>query len=86
MKYIKKPVIVEAFCWNDLKRRPKWYFEAIEDGTIIIANNPTQQSVAQIKTFEGLINVSLTDYIIKGVQNEIYSCKYSIFKQNYEKA
>ena len=85
MKYRKKPVIIEAFCWNDQEERPEWYIEAVQKGIIIIPENTNQQCVAQIKTLEGVMDVSITDYIIKGVENEIYPCKYSIFKQTYEK-
>ena len=38
-----------------------------------------------IKTLEGTMSADHGDYIIKGVQNEIYPCKPDIFKQTYEK-
>jgi len=37
-----------------------------------------------IKTLEGITNVSIGDYIIKGVQGEFYPCKPDIFEQTYE--
>jgi hypothetical protein len=37
-----------------------------------------------IKTFEGDIEVSPGDYIIKGVNGEFYPCKPEIFEKTYE--
>lgn len=38
-----------------------------------------------IATLEGWIEVSMGDYIIKGVVNEFYPCKPDVFEQTYEK-
>lgn len=37
-----------------------------------------------IKTLEGDMNVSIGDYIIKGVKGEFYPCKPDIFEMTYE--
>ena len=37
-----------------------------------------------ISTLEGLHWVTLSDYIIKGVQGEFYPCKPDIFAETYE--
>ncbi|MCM3704056.1 hypothetical protein M3216_32435, partial [Paenibacillus macerans] len=39
----------------------------------------------QIKTLEGVMQANSGDYIIKGVQGEIYPCKPDIFEATYEK-
>lgn len=37
-----------------------------------------------IKTLEGAMRADDGDYIIKGVQGEVYPCKPDIFEQTYE--
>lgn len=37
-----------------------------------------------IKTLEGVMNASVGDFIIKGVQGEFYPCKPDIFEATYE--
>jgi len=39
----------------------------------------------KIKTLEGLMHVSLGDWIIQGVKGEFYPCKPDIFESTYEK-
>ena len=39
-----------------------------------------------IRTLEGDMKVSLGDYIIRGVQGELYPIKESIFRETYEPA
>jgi hypothetical protein len=88
MKYIKKPVEIEAIQWNgnnfdDLKKftnsslRYRSYYDYnkyYEDKTTLV-----------IKTLEGNMTVSNGDFIIKGVKGEFYPCKRDIFEMTYEK-
>ena len=39
-----------------------------------------------IQTLEGVLTVSWNDYIIQGVQGELYPCKPDIFEATYEPA
>lgn len=76
-KYRKKPVVIEAIqylCPNYEEVR-KFIGEetAVIDGDIIIP------------TLEGLMYASHKDWIIKGVQGEVYPCKPDIFEKTYEK-
>ena len=91
MKYIKKPVIVEAF---QLERRylnwPQWAHDALTENIIISHNtgkfhNPAEETYLIIKTLEGDMKASFGDYIIKGVKGEIHPCKPDIFEMNYDK-
>lgn len=79
MKYVKKPVVIEAFQFgvDDL---PEW-FTNYEGVQVYLAEN-TQY--AQIPTLEGTMTANLGDFIIKGVKGEIYPCKEDIFKETYE--
>jgi hypothetical protein len=38
-----------------------------------------------IMTLEGLMTVSIGDYVIKGIKGEFYPCKPDIFEESYEK-
>jgi hypothetical protein len=78
MKYRKKPVVIEAFRLKD-KSRPKWF-----TGSVTV-DNRTLEEAAIIETLEGTMIALEEDYIIKGVQGEIYPCKPDIFEQTYEK-
>ena len=40
----------------------------------------------EIKTLEGTMKASAGDYIIRGVNGEIYPCKPDIFEKTYEPA
>lgn len=76
MKYRKKPVEVEAFRLG-IDSIPDW-FESIftyGDGEMI---------TALIYTLEGVMRAEYGDYIIRGVQGEIYPCKPDIFEATYE--
>ena len=87
MKYRKKPVEIEAFQYDgDFQNRegnfyiPTWGIKAYREG-ILFFDGPT----LKIKTLEGDITASVNDFIIQGVNNEIYSCKPDIFEKTYEK-
>lgn len=87
MLYRKKPVIIKAFCYDgDLKDAngnyyiPDWAIKAFEKGEIFYKN----AGDLYIKTLEGDMHVTVGDYVIQGVQGEIYPCKPDIFEQTYE--
>lgn len=83
MKYRKKPVVIEAFKFDgDFMDStgnyyvPNWVLDtdySFEDGELYI------------KTLEGWMHVSVGDYIIQGVQGEVYPCKPDIFEETYIK-
>ena len=89
MKFIKKPVVIEAvqflgFESNDnFSERPDWLKKAIyKDETVKLFGEPNKLT---IETLEGPIYADIGDYVIKGVQGEIYPCKPDIFEQTYER-
>lgn len=86
MKYRKKPVVIEAFKYNgDLSDSegsfyvPSWAEKAYEQDILIFRG-----ADLFVKTLEGEMLVGLDDYIIKGVQGELYPCKPDIFEATYE--
>lgn len=78
MKYRKKPVVIEAM---ELKQTTTSQTEICNwcggkrgfDGGVII------------HTLEGDMVANTGDYIIKGINGEIYPCKPDIFEKTYEK-
>lgn len=87
MKYRKLPVEIEAELVSELlekfkhnfKQLPKWIIEAYENTTI---NTITDNNFI-IKTPEGNMTASRDDYLIKGVNGELYPCKKEIVEKTY---
>ena len=86
MRYIKKPVEVEAFQWKTDKP-PKWFNFAKRTGEIIcpkIAILIGHEII--IRRNEKEVNMAhAEDYIVKDLNGEIYPIKEDIFKKMYEK-
>lgn len=84
MKFRKKPVVIEAVQWKNTKiicpPGPLWFVEAEEKGKIILCGDELK-----IKTLEGEMTAIPGDWIIQGVNGEIYPCKPDIFEKTYEK-
>lgn len=82
MLYKKKPVVVRVVHYTGSPESlreiidmagPEWddRIQYQEDGTLAIT------------TLEGVMIANEGDYIIQGVQREIYPCKPEIFEQTY---
>ena len=77
-KYRKKPIAIDAVQWtgdNLAELRKLEGFNAV---------HTCFSGKLNINTYEGVMNASVGDYIIKGVQGEFYPCKPDIFEQTYE--
>lgn len=85
MKYRKKPVVIEAeqfFVENFTQNR------YLPEGVIYHHNIQQLQfpeHCFSIKTLEGSLKVSDSDWIIEGIKGEFYPCKPDIFEATYEK-
>ncbi|WP_206739492.1 hypothetical protein [Streptomyces sp. L2] len=86
-RYRKKPVEIEAVRvvdtlkaakheWNSL---PSWLATAYETGHVLFLDN-----AVSIVTLEGAMRAERDDWIIRGVQGELYPCKPDIFRATYE--
>lgn len=87
-QYRKKPVIIEAFRWTadtDQKEDPEWAVDAIHKGIVSFADSGTSKVKMLIKTLEGVMTADRGDYIIRGVNGELYPCKPDIFVKTYER-
>ena len=76
-KFRKRPVVIEAFRWM-YDEVPKWWIDA--EG--IECNVETGS--AYIPTPEGTHEAGPGDWIIQGIQDELYPCKPDIFEATYE--
>jgi hypothetical protein len=101
-KFRKIPVVIEAVeitaadynpgiknAWDGspFKELPEWLGMALEKGTIKPhTRNGTDYAEWDIHTLEGVMNATAGDWIIQGVNGEIYSCKPDIFEKTYEAA
>jgi hypothetical protein len=95
MKYRKKPVVIEAFQMTKERRMdnsewPNWLNLAWnkgrnELGALQRVNmTATMPDDLEIVTLEGKHSVGWSDYIIQGVNGELYPCKPEIFDMTYE--
>lgn len=86
-KYRKKPVVIEAYQIIDPKDEqtrpiPNWLIEATIKGVV----RPYTDGTLVIDTLEGPMRAQIGDWIIQGIQGELYPCKPEIFAATYEKA
>lgn len=83
MKYRKKPIIVEAFRFG-MEKAPDWF---LLDERVIWGDKQGKPSLfCIIKTPSGLVTGDFGDYVIKGIDGEIYICKAEAFVMSYEEA
>ena len=86
-KFRKKPVVVEAFRLNERGFIAEdWFWDAVTRNDIIthcFGKHEPDPAWCEIKTLEGTMIANAGDYIIKGVNGEIYPCKADIFQQTY---
>lgn len=85
----KKPIEIQAIpardahhaaqrAWDHL---PGWLAAAYEAGTVLFLNHPAR---IEIGTLEGTMTADLDDWIVCGVQGELYPVKPDIFAALYD--
>lgn len=78
----KKPVVIEAVRWSGVPAEADAVFDLVTD--------PAKQVISRtgenltVTTLEGAMSANPGDWIIKGVQGELYPCKPDIFAATYE--
>jgi hypothetical protein len=86
-KYRKKPVVVEAWLLtsgvND-KFAQRFSLDINDSRVEIKSTYGGMILCVHIKTLEGIMTAYPGDYIIQGIQGELYPCKADIFEQTYE--
>lgn len=90
-KYRKKPVTIEAWQFNG-QDRDDWpeyireYKSPDGRGVDYAYDSTLTKPCLVIPTLEGDHTADLGDWIIKGVEGELYPCKPGIFAKTYEPA
>ena len=79
MKYIKKPIPIEAIQWNG--DNVEEILDFMTGNSPIFASN----NEITISTLEGKMSATVGSYIIKGVDGEFYPCRKEIFESSYTK-
>lgn len=83
-RFRKRPVVIDAVQFGgsypegDL---PEWWSIACHKGTI---TRDGDLDLLYIKTLEGEMTARPGDWIIRGIQGELYPCKPDIFAATYE--
>ena len=87
-KYRKKPIVIEAVRWdgNKISEVTEWTKEALAKSPSQIGSFFRMGHSVSIHTLEGTMMASPGDYIIRGVNGELYPCKPDIFEKSYEPA
>lgn len=89
VKFRKKPVVIDAYEFHNRvgpDTRPDWLMQAVADGRIEFHGARLGLDFLTIQTLEGQMRAEVGDYIIRGVQGELYPCKPDIFAATYEPA
>jgi hypothetical protein len=80
MKYIKKPVVIDAIQWQGFGKVP--FIPEVKQ--LDPYNESGKVNLGWIQTLEGGHVVTPGDWIITGVKGEKYPCKPDIFEMTYE--
>lgn len=80
MKYVKKPVVIEAWKTGSDEPVPDWLHEAFDTAKVISC-----EDLYYVETLEGVMTCNDGDYIIRGVRGELYPCKEDVFNETYSK-
>lgn len=82
MKYRKKPIEVEAMKFDGYNHDE---IKAWSSGKVVSAKAwKTNYCQLEVHTLEGVMDVNIGDFVIKGIEGEFYPCKESIFIATYE--
>lgn len=79
-KFSKRPVVIEAVRYTGDNINEVWDLF----GAGVIYGPAEDDASAYIETLEGRMEAKPGDWIIKGVQGELYPCKPDIFAATYE--
>ncbi|CAB3905786.1 hypothetical protein LMG2828_04742 [Achromobacter piechaudii] len=87
----KKPVVIEAVQIDNRMdlTSPPWWAEAVQQNRVILRGMgkfTRDLPTVEIQTLEGVMTGVQGDWIIRGVQGELYPCKPDIFAATYEEA
>jgi predicted GH43/DUF377 family glycosyl hydrolase len=85
MRYIRKPVVLDAFLFGS-NTTPDWFIDEQQLGRISTTfyDEKVGKKAVNILVKEGLITAYDGMYIVRNEHNEIYPVKKAIFEMVYE--
>lgn len=81
-RFRKRPIVVEAWRVASRTSVPQWLTEALQRGDVRACEFRVDH--LNVVTLEGTMRASPGDWIIRGVEGELYPCRSDIFAQTYE--
>ena len=60
-----------------------WAIDALKNGTIVVVNTGTPLARLRIQTDAGVLHAERGDWILKGVDGELYPCNAVTFERTY---
>lgn len=88
-KYVKRPLEIEAVEWtgdfveDGIDVSPEWVKDALRDGVLVFDLNENDQNELYVETMEGTMHANVGDYIVKGVEGELYPVSGETFRKTY---
>ena len=87
MKFRKKPVVIEAILYTEDSRDAviAWGYPHIQSQSIDDDGAEYELMNLRIPTLEGTMILRPGNWLIRGVNGELYPCKPDIFDATYER-
>lgn len=94
MRVRKRPVVVDAVRVRDLvageRELPSWVSDAVTSGALWTGicrpdGDEANRRCVYVQTHEGVMRGDEDDWVIRGVEGELYPCKPSVFEATYER-
>lgn len=80
-KYRKRPVVIDAVQWTGYNDTEVFRFFEQGNRSVVFER---AVDILLIPTLEGVMTAKYGDWIIRGIQGELYPCKPDVFEQTYE--
>ena len=88
MKYVKKPVVIDAVQFNGTNYEQVWELTGRTHFRMVDPENRGDDPSIVAEVFDGLHNtwvgVHVDDWLIRGVRGETYPCLADVFEETYE--
>ena len=86
---MKLPVVIDAEkvidllhgFQHDFSELPLWVIDAYDN---LVINTITDNDF-NVRTLEGTVKATKDDYLVKGIDDELYPCKIDIFEKTYKR-
>lgn len=84
MKHGKNPIVIEVMQFKDDSAETIIALQEFMQRDLRVSYENPDNPVIKIDTSEGVMDVSVGNFIIKGVNGKFYTCKPNIFERTYK--